>query len=412
MATDDFAARLLAWFDLVQRDLPWRRTRDPWAIWVSEIMLQQTRVEAVREPYQRFLERYPTPADFAKAGDDEVMVAWRGLGYYRRARLLRDGARKVVEAHDGIVPDTVAELGDLPGVGPYTLGAVASIAFGRCQPAVDGNVERVVSRHRGLDEPIGTGRARKAIAAQSLDWMDRDRAGDFNQAMMELGATVCTPKAPACGQCPLRVGCAGAALESAGSSGFKVTDLPEKEKKPEKREERVAVRVVERKGGRRDGVPGPPESSFLLVRRPEGGLLGGLWEFPSANVPDNLEPGDPDFYASCADVVHSCGSSGKFSKSRVGLGEVTHTFSHVRHTYVAQHEVWEMSDDDSAPSTRRDTAGGREWRWVTATELETLGLSSGGRKIYELLTKREKAKKAPRESAIGKLFAKKAKRGE
>jgi len=198
LATSGFAPRLLGWFDQARRDLPWRRTRDPWAIWVSEIMLQQTRVEAVREPYQRFLARYPTPATFAAASDDEVMVAWRGLGYYRRARLLRDGARKVADQHDGTVPQTVDELRDLPGIGPYTLGAVASIAFGHCQPAVDGNVERVISRHRGLDEPIGTGKARKAIGAQVLAWMDRERAGDFNQALMELGATVCTPTSPGC----------------------------------------------------------------------------------------------------------------------------------------------------------------------------------------------------------------------
>lgn len=241
MATSGFAPRLLGWFDQARRDLPWRRTRDPWAIWVSEIMLQQTRVEAVREPYERFLDRYPTPAAFASTSDDEVMVAWRGLGYYRRARLLRDGARRVVEAHDGVVPDTVEELADLPGVGPYTLGAVASIAFGHCQPAVDGNVERVVSRHRGLDEPIGTTRARKAIGSQALEWMDRERAGDFNQAMMELGATVCTPTSPTCDTCPVGADCV------ARRDG-RTADLPIK-KAPRKAVEVTArVALVERAG--------------------------------------------------------------------------------------------------------------------------------------------------------------------
>ncbi len=207
MATDAFAERLLTWFDEVQRDLPWRRTQDAWAIWVSEIMLQQTRVEAVRQPYERFLRLYPTPAEFARATDDEVMVAWRGLGYYRRARLLRDGARKVVDVHGGVVPNEVEKLADLPGIGPYTLGAVASIAFGHCLPAVDGNVERVVSRHRGLNEPIGTTKARKPIGAQALQWMDERRAGDFNQAMMELGATACSPTSPTCNTCPVHVDC-------------------------------------------------------------------------------------------------------------------------------------------------------------------------------------------------------------
>ena len=207
MATEAFAARLLRWFDAVRRDLPWRETQDPWAIWVSEIMLQQTRVETVRAPYERFMARFPTPADFAAASDDEVMVAWRGLGYYRRARLLREGARRVVSAHEGVVPSSLEELAALPGVGPYTLGALASIAFGHCQPAVDGNVERVVSRHRGLEAPIGTSRARRTIGALALSWMDRARAGDFNQAMMELGATVCTPTSPSCGGCPVRADC-------------------------------------------------------------------------------------------------------------------------------------------------------------------------------------------------------------
>lgn len=201
------ATRLLAWFDRVQRDLPWRRSRDPWAIWVSEIMLQQTRVEAVREPYERFMARYPTPATFAEASDDEVMVAWRGLGYYRRARLLRDGARRVTEQHGGSVPKDIEQLADLPGVGPYTLGAIASIAFGHPEPAVDGNVERVISRHRGFEAPIGTGPARRAIRDVVLGWMSEDHPGDFNQALMELGATVCTPTSPSCDSCPVRQDC-------------------------------------------------------------------------------------------------------------------------------------------------------------------------------------------------------------
>jgi len=129
-ATASFARRLLLWFDTARRDLPWRRTRDPWAIWISEVMLQQTRVEAVRAPFERFLQRFPTPGAFASVGDDELLVAWRGLGYYRRARLLRDGARMVVRDHDGVVPASPERLAELPGIGDYTCGAVASIAFG------------------------------------------------------------------------------------------------------------------------------------------------------------------------------------------------------------------------------------------------------------------------------------------
>ena len=270
--TSTFAARLLRWFDAAQRDLPWRRTRDPWAIWVSEIMLQQTRVEAVREPYRRFLASYPTPASFAAASDDELLLAWRGLGYYRRARLLRDGARRVAEAHGGEVPRQVDELRELPGIGPYTLGAVASIAFGHEEVAVDGNVERVASRHRGLDEPIGTGPARRAIRDVALAWLDRDRPGDFNQALMELGATVCTPTSPKCGSCPVAADCV------ARRDG-RTDELPRKKAR------RAAVDVTARavlclRGG-----------SALGYRVPAGDANAGQIELPGPGV---LVDSDPD----------------------------------------------------------------------------------------------------------------------
>jgi A/G-specific adenine glycosylase len=170
-------------------------------------MLQQTRVEAVREPFGRFLQRFPTPGAFAAASDDELLVAWRGLGYYRRARLLREGARAVVAGHGGQVPTTVEALGALPGIGDYTRGAVASIAFGHAEVAIDGNVLRVVARHRGIREPIELGPQQRQVRTTVGGWLDRDRAGDFNQALMELGATVCTPQSPRCDRCPVRVDC-------------------------------------------------------------------------------------------------------------------------------------------------------------------------------------------------------------
>jgi A/G-specific adenine glycosylase len=202
-----FAARLLAWYDRARRDLPWRRTTDPWAIWVSEVMLQQTRVEAVRRAWERFVARFPTPASFADVSDDVLNEAWRGLGYYRRAHLLRDGARAVAQHHGGRVPDDPRALAGLPGVGDYTRGAIASIAFGRCEPAIDGNVERVVARHRAIDEPVDRGDARARVRAFVLRQQDPRRPGDFNQALMELGATACTPRAPRCAECPVRDDC-------------------------------------------------------------------------------------------------------------------------------------------------------------------------------------------------------------
>ncbi len=209
---DAFADRLLRWFDRVKRDLPWRRTSDPWAIWVSEIMLQQTRVEVVRAPFERFVARFPTPAAFAAATDDELQAAWRGLGYYRRARLLREGARAVVRDHGGRVPRDLATLGELPGIGDYTLGAVGSIAFGHAVPALDGNVERVLSRHLALRENVKSAPARAILRGAVAARLHANRPGDTNQALMELGATVCTPLNPRCTECPVAADCEGLRL--------------------------------------------------------------------------------------------------------------------------------------------------------------------------------------------------------
>lgn len=203
----DFPTRLVAWFWVNRRDLPWRRKSDPWAIWVSEVMLQQTRVEAVREPYTRFLSQFPTPEAFAAASDDELLAAWRGLGYYRRARLLREGARKVTRDHGGIVPRDLALLAALPGIGHYTLGAIASIAFGQPQPAIDGNVERVLARHRGLRSDVKQAATQRHFRELLSGWLATTDPSQLNQALMELGALVCTPRQPDCARCPVAADC-------------------------------------------------------------------------------------------------------------------------------------------------------------------------------------------------------------
>ncbi len=205
-----FATRLLAWYDANKRALPWRDVGDPWATWVSEVMLQQTRVEVVREAFVRFMARYPTPTAWAAASDDDVLSSWQGLGYYRRARLLREGARTVVEAHGGRVPGDLAALGRLPGVGSYTRGAIASIAFAQPVPAIDGNVERVLARHRGIDVNVKTAAGARAVRTAVTALLSVERPGDFNQALMDLGATVCTPRAPRCAACPLAADCVAA----------------------------------------------------------------------------------------------------------------------------------------------------------------------------------------------------------
>ena len=201
---------LLAWYDRNRRDLPWRKTCDPYAIWVSEIMLQQTRVAVVIERYHAFLSRFPTLAALAAAPEQDVLALWSGLGYYRRARMLHKAARFVVAEHDGKMPANAKDLRLLPGIGSYTAAAIASIAHGEHIAVVDGNVERVICRIRGWEEAAGTGATafRRKVEAAAAELVDPERPGDFNQAMMELGATVCLPRNPQCLVCPLSTDCA------------------------------------------------------------------------------------------------------------------------------------------------------------------------------------------------------------
>ena len=200
---------LLDWYDRSKRDLPWRRTLDPYGIWVSEIMLQQTRVAVVIERWKAFLERFPTVLELAKADEQDVLALWSGLGYYRRARMLHKAAQTIVAEHGGKMPATADELRKLPGIGSYTGAAIASIAFGEAAAVVDGNVERVLSRIRGWEshDAVGEAAVRRKVEEFAAGLVDQRRAGDFNQAIMELGATVCTPRNPQCLMCPWKKEC-------------------------------------------------------------------------------------------------------------------------------------------------------------------------------------------------------------
>lgn len=201
-----FAESLLAWFAEQKRDLPWRRTQDPYAIWVSEVMLQQTRVEVVRDYFHRFLRRFPTLESLAEAPSEDVMQAWQGLGYYSRGRRLQEGARTVVSS-GGALPESADELLKIPGIGPYTAGAIASIAFGERVPAVDGNVVRVLTRQFAIAGDPQKQPQKNTITKLAAELVPEGGAGDYNQALMELGATVCTPRKPLCELCPVREGC-------------------------------------------------------------------------------------------------------------------------------------------------------------------------------------------------------------
>ena len=263
MAPAEVVRLVEGWYEGAKRDLPWRRSRDPYAIWVSEIMLQQTRVETVGPYYERFLKRFPDVHTLAEAPLEDVLTQWSGLGYYRRARALADAARQVVADFGGRLPERASELMKLAGIGRYTAGAIASIAHGERAPIVDGNVMRVLARL------YGNGTDMRSAAGQRWAWQVAEQmvgeaadAGCFNQALMELGATVCTPRAPRCGTCPIAAPCV--ALREG-----EVDTLPLLKKKKAPRPWAVTALVLRQDDG-----------ALLLGRRLAGGLFGGLWEPP------------------------------------------------------------------------------------------------------------------------------------
>lgn len=265
---------LLRWYEAHRRDLPWRRRRDPYAVWVAEVMLQQTRVETVIPYYERFLARFPTLHHLAAAPLEEVLKAWEGLGYYARARHLHQAARRLVQEQGGAFPQTLAEWRRLPGVGPYIAGAVLSIALGQDVVALDGNAARVLARLFALPDDPRRPEGRRALEGWAARLLPKGRAGDFNQALMDLGATVCTPRAPRCPECPLRAFCA--AYRQGRPEAY-----PTRAPRPAVPHYDVTAGVI------MDG------DRMLIARRPERGMLGGLWEFPGGKVErgEGLEEG-------------------------------------------------------------------------------------------------------------------------
>ncbi|MBS2032067.1 MAG: A/G-specific adenine glycosylase [Deltaproteobacteria bacterium] len=255
---------LLTWYRRARRDLPWRRTRDPYAIWLSEVMLQQTQVVTVIPYWHKFLARFPTVEALAAAELPEVLSMWSGLGYYSRARTLHRAANVIASAHAGKLPRTAEALRELPGFGPYTAGAVASIAFGQQTPIVDGNVVRVLARLFEIEGDPSSREVQKKIWALAGELVPSDSPGDFNQALMELGATVCTPKNPTCLLCPVRATCG--ALQSK-----RVDQLPSPKARAARKSLRRTSAIVLR------------NEKLLLGRRPDAGLFGGLWELPSVD---------------------------------------------------------------------------------------------------------------------------------
>lgn len=342
---------LLRWYTTNKRDLPWRHRSDAYGIWLSEAMLQQTRVETVIPYYERFLARFPDVESLADADDEEVYELWAGLGYYSRARNLHSAARIVAREREGVFPDDAAGLRELPGVGRYTAGAIASIAFDRREPLVDGNVARVFSRIFGIREDIRSKPVVDQLWELAGELVSGARPGDLNQALMELGATVCTPRGPRCMACPVSGHCNALSEGDAES-------LPVKPRKKAPRKMRSVAAWVERRG------------KVLAVRREEGGLLGGLWELPGGE----LKPGEDPETGLTQRVADS---TGLVISGLEPVGEVQHLFTH-RALRLAIYR------SDSV-SGRLQIAGYQDHRWVAPSSWQRLAHAAPTRKALSLL---------------------------
>lgn len=353
----DFQEALLYWFERNMRDLPWRKDRDPYKIWVSEIMLQQTKVDTVIPYFERFTAKYPTLESLAEAPLDDVLKEWEGLGYYSRARNLHSAAQEVKERYGGQVPDTRAEISTLKGVGSYTAGAILSIAYGKREPAVDGNVMRVCSRIFGIDEDVLKPSTKRLFESLVRELIPEEEASYFNQALMELGALICTPKSPDCEFCPVREMC------TAKKQGIQHR-LPVRKRKKKPRLAKMVAGIVERDG-------------YVLIRqRPEQGLLAGLFEFPNIEWKEE----EPAYTIS----THLFQTYGIKTVTKAEHPKVEHIFSHL---------IWDItvyqlalideqsSHDCELPPLPVDSL------WVTVEELDRYAFSVAHQKIIESFRK-------------------------
>ena len=359
-ATPRRATDLLAWFAAHRRDVPGRSETDPYRIWICEVMAQQTRIQTVRERVPEFLSTYPTLESLAESDPDELLRAWEGLGYYARARNLRRAARQLIEQGENRLPSEVAALRKLPGIGPYTAGALASIAFGKAEPAIDGNVRRVLSRLFDIEQPtlaLLEARAKELIteADAGLGKDESSHAGLLNQALMDLGGEVCTPRSPTCDVCPFETHCL--ALERGTES-----ERPPRKRRKTIPHQHIAVAIIWRDG------------HLFIQRRPDEGLLGGLWEFPGGKV----EPGESPQQAAVREVAEETGLRIRLLES---AGTVNHAYSHFRITLHAFHAEIEGSNAAPRASDTDTQLDGSGRRWVLPEELDNYAFPTANRKL-------------------------------
>jgi len=363
----DFSAALLDWYALHSRELPWRNRPpsheggvsadpDPYRVWVSEIMLQQTRVETVIPYFERWMRRFPDLASLAAASQQEVLSLWEGLGYYSRARNLHQAAKVVVDEMGGALPSDPQELRKLPGIGRYTAGAIASIAFGIDAPALDGNIRRVLARAFNLSEPLRTPASERRLWELAAAHLPHTRAGEYNQALMDLGATICTPQNPDCPHCPLAGMCQAYAL------GLQ-DQRPVVKARPEIPHHVVTAAVIVRGG------------QVLITQRPAKGLLGGLWEFPGGKQ----QPGEDLVACLQREINEELGV-----KILVGtqLGAYRHAYTHFRVTLHAF--CCALSNGDQPKPIQVD-----DLRWVSPDDLPDYPMGKIDRQISKDLSQKE-----------------------
>lgn len=351
MAHDALQVKLLTWFQKNKRPMPWRGETNPYRIWVSEVMLQQTQVATVIPYYRRFLQEFPTVHALASAPMDAVLKQWEGLGYYARARNLHRAAREIVETHGGTLPQNYHQLKKLPGFGNYTAGAVASLAFGEAVPAVDGNVKRVLSRIFAIQTDITRGDGRRQIMNLAAELaQSAAHPGDWTETLMELGAVVCTPTRPQCSRCPVRDDCA------ARRQGIAET-LPIKPARAKIPHFDVSAGVIYRT---------PARKEFLIAQRPAGGMLGGLWEFPGGK----LEGGETLPACLQREIREELAMEISVHEP---VTVVKHAFTHFRITLHAFAAEWTRGEPQKV--------GVADWAWVTLDAVDHYAFAHADRKI-------------------------------
>jgi A/G-specific adenine glycosylase len=344
---NEFQTDLINWFEREQRDLPWRKDKDPYKVWVSEIMLQQTRVDTVIPYFNAFIKQFPTIESLAYADEEKVLKAWEGLGYYSRVRNLQSAVKEVQENYGGIVPNSPENISKLKGIGPYTTGSILSIAYGAPEPAVDGNVMRVLSRILSIWDDIAKPKTRKVFEEIIRIIINKENPSFFNQGLMELGAIVCTPSSPSCLLCPVREHC------TAFANGTQ-SELPIKTKKNSTKEVPMAV-----------GVFTTEDDRILIHKRPETGLLAKLWEFPNIEVTREITTPKAQLHDYIVNEY----------EAEACLEEVIGTFQH-----VFSHLIWNMTVYEGRIHTveENDTV-----KLVTMEEIQQYAFSVSHQRIWK-----------------------------